>query len=123
MRKVLADASSGLALLTGLPGVDERRTGVLGHSYGGNTTLFQAALDERAAFAVASGALWGAATPKGQSLKERFLVAVFWQQLLGIICIVDQCPFESDTPAGHCDVFPAGIHQLLQRIFLVHRQH
>jgi hypothetical protein len=30
--------------------------GVVGHSYGGNTTLFHAALDERVRFACASGA-------------------------------------------------------------------
>lgn len=57
MRKVLADASSGLALLAHHPQVDARRIGALGHSYGGNTVLFQAALEPRIAFAAASGAL------------------------------------------------------------------
>ncbi|MDT8307585.1 MAG: acetylxylan esterase [Anaerolineae bacterium] len=57
MRKVLADASRGLALLAHHPRVDARRIGALGHSYGGNTVLFQAALEPRIAFAAASGAL------------------------------------------------------------------
>jgi dienelactone hydrolase len=57
MRKVLADASSGLSLLAHHPLVDAPKIGVLGHSYGGNTVLFQAALDSRIAFAAASGAL------------------------------------------------------------------
>ena len=57
MRKVLSDASSGLALLAHHPQVDAARIGALGHSYGGNTTLFQAALEPRIAFAISSGAL------------------------------------------------------------------
>jgi dienelactone hydrolase len=68
MRKVLADASSGLALLAGLPEVDKRRIGVLGHSYGGNTTLFQAALDERVSFAAASGALCSYAHKRAKNI-------------------------------------------------------
>ncbi|MDX1417225.1 MAG: dienelactone hydrolase family protein [Candidatus Promineifilaceae bacterium] len=57
MRKVLADASSGLSLLAHHPQVESTNIGVLGHSYGGNSVLFQAALDERVAYSVASGAL------------------------------------------------------------------
>lgn len=57
MRSVLADASSGLSLLAHHPRVDARKIGALGHSYGGNTVLFQAALDSRIAFAAVSGAL------------------------------------------------------------------
>ena len=57
MRKVLSDASSGLALLAHHSRVDAARIGAIGHSYGGNTTLFQAALEPRIAFAVSSGAL------------------------------------------------------------------
>jgi dienelactone hydrolase len=56
MRKVLDDACIGLSLLSHLQCVDQNRMGVLGHSYGGNTTLFQAALDERITFACSSGA-------------------------------------------------------------------
>ncbi|MBL7668868.1 MAG: dienelactone hydrolase family protein [Bdellovibrionaceae bacterium] len=57
MRKVLEDASVGLSVLCGIPGVDLKRIGVLGHSYGGNTVLFQTALDSRIKFACASGAI------------------------------------------------------------------
>lgn len=56
MRKVLEDAEVALSVLTGLDAVDPSRIGVLGHSYGGNTVLFQAALDERVRYARTSGA-------------------------------------------------------------------
>ncbi len=55
MKKVLTDAMNGVSLLRGLPFVDAERIGTLGHSYGGNTVLFLAALDERISFACASG--------------------------------------------------------------------
>ncbi len=57
MRKVLEDAEAVLSLLANLDTVDPSRIGVLGHSYGGNTTLFQAALDERVRYACTSGAV------------------------------------------------------------------
>jgi dienelactone hydrolase len=53
---VLGDAAAALSVLAAHPAVDEARVGVMGHSYGGNTTLFHAALDERVRFAAASGA-------------------------------------------------------------------
>jgi len=56
MRKVLDDASIGLSLLFHSSLVDKKRLGVFGHSYGGNTALFQAALDARVAFTCSSGA-------------------------------------------------------------------
>lgn len=56
MRKVLDDAALGLSLLQQHPQVIADRTGTFGHSYGGNTVLFHAALDERIGFACASGA-------------------------------------------------------------------
>ena len=56
MRKVLEDAAAGLSVLAALDVVDAARVGILGHSYGGNTVLFQAALDERVRFACTSGA-------------------------------------------------------------------
>ncbi|MDX1521323.1 MAG: acetylxylan esterase [Anaerolineae bacterium] len=56
MRKVLDDASRAVSILYEHPAVDNQRIGSLGHSYGGNTVLFQAALDERLTFACASGA-------------------------------------------------------------------
>ena len=55
MKKVLEDAMKGISLLAGLPCVDRKRIGTLGHSYGGNTVLFLSALDERVSFACASG--------------------------------------------------------------------
>ncbi len=57
MRKVLDDASVGISLLSHLPCVAKDRIGVLGHSYGGNTTIFQTALDHRIRFACSSGAV------------------------------------------------------------------
>jgi dienelactone hydrolase len=56
MRKVLADSASALSVLAALSEVDAQRIGMLGHSYGGNTVLFHAPLDERVRFACASGA-------------------------------------------------------------------
>ena len=55
MKKVLEDAMMGISLLAGLPCVDRKRIGTLGHSYGGNTVLFLSAMDERISFACASG--------------------------------------------------------------------
>ena len=52
---VLGDAAAAHSVLAAQPGVDPERIGALGHSYGGNTTLFHAALDERIRFAAASG--------------------------------------------------------------------
>jgi dienelactone hydrolase len=56
MRKVLEDAELAISVLTGMAAVDSARVGILGHSYGGNTVLFQAALDERVRFSCSSGA-------------------------------------------------------------------
>ena len=55
MKQVLTDAMNGISLLAELPYVDKQRIGTLGHSMGGNTVLFLAALDERISFACASG--------------------------------------------------------------------
>ena len=55
MKQVLTDAMNGISLLAGLPYVDKQHIGTLGHSMGGNTVLFLAALDERISFACASG--------------------------------------------------------------------
>jgi len=56
MRKVLSDAADAMSVLVGLDGVINSHVGVVGHSYGGNTALFHAAVDDRVRFAVASGA-------------------------------------------------------------------
>ena len=54
--KVLADAETALSVLRERPEVAPDRTGVVGHSFGGNTVIFHAAVDERVAFAGTSGA-------------------------------------------------------------------
>ena len=56
MTTVLADAAAAHAALCALPGIDPTRVGALGHSMGGATALFHAALDPRVAFAAVSGA-------------------------------------------------------------------
>ena len=56
MRKVLVDSATGVSLLTTLEEVDPTQIGIIGHSYGGNTVLFHAALDVRLRFACSSGA-------------------------------------------------------------------
>jgi dienelactone hydrolase len=56
MTKVLADAAAALSLLAARDDIDAARLGALGHSMGGNTVLFHAALDGRIRFACASGA-------------------------------------------------------------------
>ena len=56
MTDVLNEAAIMVSALTSLPNVLPDRIGVLGHSYGGNTALFHAALDRRVRWTVASGA-------------------------------------------------------------------
>lgn len=56
MKKVIDDANIGFELLRNHPRVDKGRVGVLGHSYGGNTVIFQMALNEGIAFGCSSGA-------------------------------------------------------------------
>lgn len=57
MRKVLGDAMTAVSALLARADVVPESLTVLGHSYGGNTTLFLAAVDERVRVACASGAL------------------------------------------------------------------
>lgn len=59
MTVVVADAAVALSVLAGLDGVASGAIGMLGHSMGGHTTLFAAAVDERVRFACISGALCG----------------------------------------------------------------
>lgn len=56
MRQVLSDSALGISILQTHPHIDPGHIGILGHSYGGNTVLFHAALDERIRFACSSGA-------------------------------------------------------------------
>lgn len=57
MRKCLDDAQRALGVLLQAAGVDERLVGVAGHSYGGYTALYHAAVDARCRFACVSGAV------------------------------------------------------------------
>ncbi len=57
MRKVLVDAMAAVSVLVARDDVRQDAVTALGHSYGGNTTLFLAALDERVRAGCASGAL------------------------------------------------------------------
>jgi dienelactone hydrolase len=57
MRKCLDDAQRALSVLLQVAKVDERFVGVAGHSYGGYTALYHAALDQRCKFACVSGAV------------------------------------------------------------------
>lgn len=57
MRKGLDDAQRALSVLLQASGLDERRVGVAGHSYGGYTSLYHAAVDARCRFACISGAV------------------------------------------------------------------
>ncbi len=57
MRKCLDDAQRALSVLIDVAAVDERLIGVAGHSYGGYTALYHAAVDARCRFACISGAV------------------------------------------------------------------
>jgi len=56
MSAVLTDAATAHSVLAGQAEVDPDRVGALGHSMGGASALFHAALDTRVRFAVVSGA-------------------------------------------------------------------
>lgn len=57
MRKCLDDAQRALSVLVDTTGVDERFVGIAGHSYGGYTSLYHAAVDARCHFVCISGAV------------------------------------------------------------------
>ena len=59
LRKVLDDAQRAVTVLADLapPGLPPEASGVMGHSYGGLTALYLAAVDPRVRFACVSGAL------------------------------------------------------------------
>jgi len=56
MSVVVADAALALSVLDSLDIVDADRVGAFGHSMGGHTVLFSAAVDDRVRFACISGA-------------------------------------------------------------------
>jgi dienelactone hydrolase len=57
MRKCLDDAQRAVSVLLAATGMDERKVGVAGHSYGGYTSLYHAAVDTRCRYACISGAV------------------------------------------------------------------
>jgi dienelactone hydrolase len=57
MRKCLDDAQRALSVLLQAAEIDECNVGVAGHSYGGYTALYHAAVDARCRFACISGAV------------------------------------------------------------------
>lgn len=57
MRKCLDDAQRAMSVLLEQENVEPERAGVAGHSYGGTTALYHAAVDDRCRFAGISGAL------------------------------------------------------------------
>lgn len=57
MEKVLKDAITAINLLSNNPQINSNKIGILGHSYGGYTAVFHAAIDERIKFTCASGAV------------------------------------------------------------------
>jgi dienelactone hydrolase/predicted enzyme related to lactoylglutathione lyase len=68
LRKLLSDALRALSVLAAQPEVDAARIGVVGHSMGATITLYQAALDERVAFACASGLVHSLAARMAQGV-------------------------------------------------------
>jgi len=56
MKKVVDDANIGFDILKNHEKVDKSRIGVMGHSYGGSTVIFQTAINEEIKFACSSGA-------------------------------------------------------------------
>ncbi|KPN20297.1 hypothetical protein AO715_10435 [Xanthomonas sp. Mitacek01] len=57
MRKCLDDAQRALGVLLQATGLDPQRVGIAGHSYGGYTALYHAAVDARCRFACISGSV------------------------------------------------------------------
>lgn len=57
MRKGLDDAQRALSVLVDAAELDAHRVGIAGHSYGGYTALYHAAVDSRCRFACISGAV------------------------------------------------------------------
>ncbi|NYZ62580.1 prolyl oligopeptidase family serine peptidase [Luteimonas deserti] len=62
MRKGLDDAQRALGVLLDAAELDPRRVGIAGHSYGGYTALYHAAVDPRCHFVCISGAVCSFAT-------------------------------------------------------------
>lgn len=54
-KTVIEDAMGAISVINGLDCVDYNQIGCLGHSYGGNTTIYLTAFDKRIHYACASG--------------------------------------------------------------------
>ena len=67
MRKGLDDAQRAVSVLLQATGLDERRIGVAGHSYGGYTALYHGAVDTRCRFVCISGAVCSFETRRRES--------------------------------------------------------
>lgn len=67
MRKGLDDAQRALSVLVDVADLDEHRVGIAGHSYGGYTALYHAAVDPRCRFACISGAVCSFATRRREA--------------------------------------------------------
>ena len=76
IRKCLDDAQRALSVLLQAADVDARRVGVAGHSYGGYTALYHAALDARCRFACISGAVCSFGTRRREDTGITLLEAV-----------------------------------------------
>ncbi|GJM35876.1 MAG: hypothetical protein DHS20C18_48770 [Saprospiraceae bacterium] len=57
MKKVIEDSSIAISLLSHHKKVQNKKIGILGHSYGGNTVIFHSPLDERILLSCSSGAV------------------------------------------------------------------
>lgn len=66
MRKCLDDAQRAVSVLLEATGLDDR-VGVAGHSYGGYTALYHAAVDARCRFACISGAVCSFGTRRSEA--------------------------------------------------------
>lgn len=97
--KVIADAQVALSALRDRPEVAPDRMGVLGHSFGGNTVIFHAAVDQRVAFAATSGA---AGTYRGKLANEVGIErAEVIPGVLDVFDIEDLTPADLSATAGH----------------------
>ncbi|PKM62307.1 MAG: hypothetical protein CVU97_06050 [Firmicutes bacterium HGW-Firmicutes-21] len=56
-KTVIEDAMGAISVLNNLDNVERARIGCLGHSYGGNTTYFLTAFDNRIKYALSSGSV------------------------------------------------------------------
>lgn len=111
MATVLSDAADALTVLSQHTLVCSQSLGLLGHSMGGNTVLFHAAVDERVSFAVSSGsaASFGAKMAAGTGIEmaevlpgfcERFEVEdllVAAAAIPYLVCSATEDPYSHDS--------------------------